>query len=143
MSGAVGRLRENLVKVVSTLVTGVWMVGLFTGQDWWLAALLFGYVAVVPVAKILAGEHEYEERETREGREESATESTDEALATLRERYAGGELAEAQFERKLERLLEVETVEDASRYHDSGLSGNTSGSGPTSIAGREREPEPE
>ncbi|USZ71820.1 SHOCT domain-containing protein [Natronosalvus halobius] len=35
------------------------------------------------------------------------------ALAMLRTRYAAGELTDAQFEHKLERLLEVETLEDA------------------------------
>jgi uncharacterized membrane protein len=37
---------------------------------------------------------------------------SDDALATLRERYARGDLSDAQFEAKLERLLEVETRED-------------------------------
>lgn len=35
-----------------------------------------------------------------------------EALETLRERYARGELTDEQFERKVERLLETETLED-------------------------------
>lgn len=37
----------------------------------------------------------------------------DEALATLRERYARGELDEAEFERKVEALLETESPESA------------------------------
>jgi hypothetical protein len=34
------------------------------------------------------------------------------ALGTLRNRYAQGELTDEQFERKVERLLETETLED-------------------------------
>ncbi|AUV82700.1 hypothetical protein C2R22_14475 [Salinigranum rubrum] len=39
--------------------------------------------------------------------------STDEALRTLRTRYARGELTDEAFEARLERLLETETVADA------------------------------
>ncbi|SFR58563.1 SHOCT domain-containing protein [Halogeometricum limi] len=39
-------------------------------------------------------------------------ETSDTALATLRTRYARGELSEEQFEAKLERLVDVETLED-------------------------------
>jgi hypothetical protein len=46
--------------------------------------------------------------------------NTDEALAVLRTRYARGELSDAQFERKLERLLGTETVEDAEEFVDDG-----------------------
>ncbi|WP_312912385.1 SHOCT domain-containing protein [Natronosalvus caseinilyticus] len=42
-----------------------------------------------------------------------SSEDRADALATLRTRYAAGELTDAQFEHKLERLLEVETLEDA------------------------------
>lgn len=47
-----------------------------------------------------------------EGTTESAADTRD-ALETLRERYAAGELTDEQFERKLERLLDTETLEDA------------------------------
>jgi hypothetical protein len=42
-----------------------------------------------------------------------ADRSTDEALRTLRTRYARGELTDEAFETRLERLLETETVADA------------------------------
>lgn len=41
------------------------------------------------------------------------------ALETLRTRYAASELTDEQFEHKLERLLEVETVEDATSWQRS------------------------
>ncbi|ADQ66980.1 Predicted membrane protein (DUF2078) [Halogeometricum borinquense DSM 11551] len=42
----------------------------------------------------------------------TSDDDSDDALSTLRERYARGELTDAQFEAKLERLVEVETLED-------------------------------
>lgn len=114
-----GRLRENAVSIVSTLVTAVWLGAMFTGQSWWLAAMLVGYIAVVPITAMLFGDDEdREEWLDRDADEESTDRSADEEtpLETLRRRYAEGELSEAQFERKLDQLLETETVEAAEAY---------------------------
>jgi len=43
---------------------------------------------------------------------------TAEALATLRDRYARGNLSEPEFERRLERLLETESVDEARTHLD-------------------------
>ncbi|WP_129116510.1 SHOCT domain-containing protein [Halegenticoccus tardaugens] len=132
------RLRENATEIASVLVTGFWLAALVSGQSWWLAALLFGYIVVVPIVALLFGDDD-DRREWWDddwwggdwwsdwwGSSESESETeTDEAraaepdgmretpLETLRRRYAAGELTEAQFERKLEVLLETETLEDA------------------------------
>ncbi|MEZ3116708.1 SHOCT domain-containing protein [Halobaculum sp. MBLA0147] len=127
---ALDRLRDNLTGIVSLLVTGVWMTGLFTGQEWWLPALIVGYAVVLPLVGILAGEDtdaddwvdlgDSQSADTSERRrtehDEADGGSTKDALETLRERYARGELTEQQFERKLDRLLETESVEDAEAY---------------------------
>lgn len=133
MSRPSRRFRENIPEITAVLVTGLWLGALFTGQDWWLAFMLVGYVAIIPIVSILFGEDEEEEEEQRAraperapgGRTEPAdpgTESrnadrtahgSEDALQTLRDRYARGELTDEQFERKLERLLETETLEDA------------------------------
>ncbi|WP_049903226.1 SHOCT domain-containing protein [Halococcus agarilyticus] len=126
------RFRENATGITSTVVTGVWLVALFTGQSWWLAALLFGYIVVVPVVSMLFGddedweEHADEERADDEHWEDGWTgggwtteDSSDEppetdnrdALETLRNRYARGELTDEQFERKVERLLDTDSLE--------------------------------
>lgn len=116
------RLRENATGIVSTLVTGIWLGAMFTNQDWWLAAMLVGYVAVVPITAMLFGDDEESEvaerakeraGERRERRQQEAAAVEDESpLEALRRRYAEGELTDEQFERKLEALLETETVED-------------------------------
>jgi uncharacterized membrane protein len=114
------RFRENAVGIVSTLVTAVWMGALFTSQDWWLAALIVGYAAVIPVTAMLFGDED-EAEEAMDGswdywrgrpKREEDDEDEETALETLRRRYAEGELSEEQFERKLDQLLETETIED-------------------------------
>ena len=127
--GAADRLRENATAVTSTVVTGVWLAALFTGQEWWLAALLFGYIAVVPPVAMLFGDEEDVEEwwdeavsgidgvgDSGDPDAAPAEPTTDsdarDTLETLRDRYARGELTDEQFERKLERLLETESLED-------------------------------
>ncbi|MFC4548689.1 MULTISPECIES: SHOCT domain-containing protein [Halorussus] len=121
------RLRENATKVASTLVTGLWLVAMFTGQDWWLAALFVGYFVVVPIVALLFGDEDDISEwwddgddadwggawtgEESEDESEPAEPNNRDALETLRERYARGELTDEQFERKLERLLDTETLE--------------------------------
>ncbi|WP_435157225.1 SHOCT domain-containing protein [Haladaptatus sp. DFWS20] len=136
------RLAENATGITSTLVTGFWLVALFTGQDWWLAAMLFGYVVVIPIVAMLFDQEDEVDTwwndmwsdlsdkpdwwngfgglgEAKSGKSEKPSEPREptesnnkEALETLRNRYARGELTDEQFERKLERLMEVETIED-------------------------------
>ena len=115
------RLRENATQVASLLVTGLWLALLFSGVGGmlWLIVLLVGYIVVVPLVALLYGdEADVEEWWDEDERERIETEPTDtdregrDALETLRDRYAAGELTDEQFERKLERLLETETLED-------------------------------
>ncbi|MCL7417314.1 MAG: SHOCT domain-containing protein [Halalkalicoccus sp.] len=124
------RLRENATAIASTVVTGIWLAALLTGQSWWLGALILGYVVVVPVVALLFGDEDDREewwddwvgeesdweawfgtKEDGPENEERTTSNRD-ALETLRYRYARGELTDEQFERKLERLLETDTLEN-------------------------------
>ena len=116
MSSPRRRVRENITSIVSVLVTGIWLTALFTSQSWWLAFMLFGYIVIVPITAILYGDQADIEEwwdDTAATVEEDDTADEDDALETLRARYARGELTDEQFERKLERLLETETLEDA------------------------------
>jgi uncharacterized membrane protein len=116
------RLRENATETASTIVTGIWLAAMFTGQDWWLAALLFGYVVVVPVVALLFGDEDdveewldvrNDDRSAGDAETDDSAESGNrDALETLRERYARGDLTDEQFERKVERLLDTESLED-------------------------------
>ncbi len=115
MSSPARRARQNATGIVSTVVTGVWLAALFLDQEWWLPFMLFGYVVLVPVTAMLFGDEEemaewWDDSSTTV--ENKNTEKEDDPLEQLRARYARGELTEEQFERKLDRLLETETLED-------------------------------
>jgi uncharacterized membrane protein len=114
MSGPRRRARENLTEIVSVLVTGIWLAALFTGQGWWLAFMLIGYIAIVPVTALLTGDSDAIEEWWDEEEDITTSEQSTEndALETLRDRYARGELTDKEFERKVERLLETESIED-------------------------------
>lgn len=118
-SGPRQRFRENLSGIVATIHTGVWLAAMLTGQSWWLAYMLFGYIVIVPLVGMVfedPGAMEDDsatgEATVPEGRRPGAPTEDDDALATLRERYARGELTDEQFNRKVDRLLETETIED-------------------------------
>jgi uncharacterized membrane protein len=64
-------------------------------------------------------------RETSEG-VDVGDESEADALDTLRDRYARGELDDEEFERKLEALLKTEVPEDARRRIERGRGGELS-----------------
>ncbi|KDE60427.1 hypothetical protein EL22_23635 [Halostagnicola sp. A56] len=128
------RVRENITEITTMVVTGLWLALMFLGVDsgLWLAVLLVGYVVVIPIVALVFGDETDREEWWGDGSWEESDTSTDtetesdsrsdptttpesnnrEALEMLRSRYAAGELTDEQFERKLERLLETETIED-------------------------------
>ncbi len=104
-----------------TLAAG--LGGMFAGVPNWWAAFVVGYGFVLPAVAMLERDESAETTSSAtSGTQSAGSSSTDlgddeasrtDAMETLRERYARGELSEAQFERKLERLLETETLENA------------------------------
>ncbi|ARS89017.1 SHOCT domain-containing protein [Natrarchaeobaculum aegyptiacum] len=167
-----GRFRENLTEITALLVTGVWLALLLSpiGGSAWLVALLVGYLVVVPIVALLYGDeldrkewwddwvgdmlYWYDESDleddsdgvqtaqTAQTADSASDPTTREALETLRARYAGGELTDEQFERKLDRLLETETLEDAERWRRNAELERGSGeaaSGPADARGRDDE----
>lgn len=121
MSDSIGeRARRDASGIAAVLVTGTWLALLMLGvpNNIWLAVMLFGYIAVVPLAGMLFEEDEKTEQSTDRETESTATEAqtAETALERIRRRYAEGELTDEQFEQKLERLLETETLEDVETY---------------------------
>ena len=120
---------DPVVSAVALLVLGAGLGSLFgvpvlTAVEFWVIFAI-GYAVVVPLTSLLRGRADDAEvdgsRRRQVGAERVADadaddrpeESVDTALDYLRDRYVRGELSEAQFERKLETLLETGTPADA------------------------------
>ncbi|KTG25599.1 hypothetical protein AUR66_00905 [Haloferax profundi] len=102
-------LEQVVAGVVMALTFLVGFGLLALGYPFFWVAFPVGFAGVLPAAIGLV--RLYESRQTEEADEEQS--ETEDALATLRRRYANGELTEEEFEAKVERLLETETVADA------------------------------
>ncbi|WP_436903374.1 SHOCT domain-containing protein [Halovenus halobia] len=109
------RATANASGIAATIVTGTWLALLMLDfpSEIWLAVMLFGYIAVVPVISMLFDEDDAEATTDQQPARSEAESDSEDALERLRRRYAEGELTDEQFERKLERLLETETLEAA------------------------------
>ena len=108
-------LPEGSAGVASMLVLTVGLAALVLDQSWFWAVFVVGFAGVVPLVAVLSEDDEEASETSRGGGDETTGESRTEALETLRERYARGELTHEEFERKLEALMETETPEGAER----------------------------
>jgi uncharacterized membrane protein len=115
MSG-VELLPEGSAGVASMLVLTVGLAVLFLDQPWFWVVFAVGFAGIVPLIAVLSkGDESENPSETSRDVDETTEESRTEALETLRDRYARGELTHEEFERKLEALIETESPERAER----------------------------
>ncbi|WP_101295624.1 SHOCT domain-containing protein [Halegenticoccus soli] len=119
--------RENeeadspLEQVVGGVVIGLILLTAFgllaAGYDWFWVVFPVGFAGLLPAAVGLV--RWYERRNRRERpREGRRAAERDRALATLRDRYARGEIDDEEFERRLDRVLSTETLADAATERD-------------------------
>lgn len=134
-------LSEQLVAIVAVGTFGVGTLAAIAGVDNAWMIFVAGWFLAVPILAIVSdGLQELVSREEPDRATASADEATDEtadALETLRERYARGEIDELTFERKVEALLETETVADAQDAIDRRLD-RASGAAQSSRSGVDR-----
>jgi len=76
------------------------------------ATFILGFFVLIPLVLLLGEDFPLVEPPEADGRPTSTTATNENPLATLRERYATGEIGEEEFERKLDRLLETEGLEE-------------------------------
>lgn len=120
MSTVRERAVENVTGIVSMLILGLGFVALFAGVEYFFLVWVFGFAVVVPIVAML-----FEESGTESATVHTApathrsSDDTSDALTTLRERYARGDLTDEQFERKLDRLFETDSPENAADWRAS------------------------
>jgi uncharacterized membrane protein len=122
MSTPLERAREEFTGILVFLILGAGFVALFAGYSWFWMVWVLGFAVLLPIVGILTGETEEDDEELPIGARRTGTETShsgthdervEDALETLRARYARGDLSDEQFERKLEALLETESPEEA------------------------------
>ena len=91
--------------VVSVLTLAVGLGGLALGVEWAWIAFPLGYGGVLPLAVSYARRSDAERSDARRRDRDAAD---DGPLATLRDRYARGDIDDEEFERRVEGLLETE-----------------------------------
>jgi uncharacterized membrane protein len=113
---AVGNARD----ILSLLILGAGFVALFGGGEYFFLIWIIGFAVVLPIVAILSGNPTAATMTCCTGdvsafevdKHDDANRTTSDTLETLRDRYARGELTDEQFERKLDHLLETESVEE-------------------------------
>lgn len=104
---------EHAILAVSIIAALLGVSILASGEIAALGVLAIGVVGFA----YLERDSEWLEART-DSREYSNEDPGEEALATLRRRYARGDIEKAEFERKLDDLLETETIDRAERYRE-------------------------
>ncbi len=100
---------ETVVAGAVTMLTLTVAFGLlFAGVPYFWVAFPVGFGGLLPMS--VGAAQRYRRRQETDSR---PARDGDDALVTLRERYARGELTDAEFEEQVERLLETEDPETA------------------------------
>ncbi|MFB6360564.1 MAG: SHOCT domain-containing protein [Halobacteriales archaeon] len=109
-------LLDELPGITAVTILGLGFIVLGLGYSWFWVVWVAGFVSLVPITAILS--EAIGEADT----DEASPADEAEALEVLRERYAAGEIDDAEFERRLDALLGTETVEEARDRVDDGRS---------------------
>lgn len=114
--------RNEAFGIIALLTLGLGFVGMVAGIEYFFVIWVLGFAVVLPILGILFGEtdtdKELDMNRERTTEDDQRTESSTDALTTLRNRYARGALTDETFERKLDRLLETESPENASEWRE-------------------------
>ena len=98
-------LEQIAAGAVTALTLTVAFGLLFLGVPYFWVAFPVGFGGLLPMA--VGAARLYQRRQATAPTDDAE----DDAIATLRDRYARGELTDAEFERQVERLLETEDVD--------------------------------
>lgn len=100
---------------VTLFVLSVAFGALALGNSWFWIAFPIGFGGLLPLS--LGYVRRYESNRNRnDTRDRTRADSSDPALSVLRDRYARGEIDEREFESRVERLLETESIGESRAY---------------------------
>jgi len=99
--------------VVTLAVLSVAFGALALGNSWFWIVFPIGFGGLLPLSLGYVRRYEHDRSETHGTTRASPD---DPALSALRDRYARGEIDEREFEDRVERLLETESIAEARTY---------------------------
>ena len=105
----------TLSGLTTLAILGVAFGALALGIPYFWVVFPVGFGGVLPLVLAYSRRTDHDDAGAST-RVETTDPTSDEALRTLRARYARGELTDEAFESRLERLLETETVAEATRW---------------------------
>ena len=105
----------EMLAIFVFLTLGAGFVAMVAGMPYFWLIWVFGFAVVLPILGILFPEDEADSELAED--ERGADVSTD-PLTSLRDQYARGDLTDEEFERKLDRLLETESPENAAEWRE-------------------------
>lgn len=109
-------LQSTVASATTGLILAVAFGLLAVGVPWFWVVFPVGFAGLLPVVLKLTQHYESHQSPRQPPGSESTTTAETDALETLRNRYARREIDEAEFERRLDALLETESVERAVDY---------------------------
>lgn len=129
---------------VVTLPVGI-LAAVFLGGEAALAVFIIGWLLLTPASAILfdapaSDPTEEDLHDPAEQQVDSEERSSEDPVEALRERYARGEIDEAELERRLDALLETEDVDrDDERGIERAVENIDTGGSAGSVTGRDTE----
>lgn len=115
MKGPSELTRGEMFGIFVLLTLGAGFVAMAAGMPYFFLIWVLGFAVVLPIAGILFPEDDADSELAED--EQGADLSTD-PLTSLRDQYAGGDLTDEEFERKLDGLLETESPENAAEWRE-------------------------
>ena len=115
MKGPSELTRDEMFGIFVLLTLGAGFVAMAAGMPYFFLIWVLGFAVVLPILGILFPEDEADSELAED--EQGADVSTD-PLTSLRDQYARGDLTDEEFERKLDRLLESESPENAAEWRE-------------------------
>ncbi|ELZ10877.1 hypothetical protein C479_08698 [Halovivax asiaticus JCM 14624] len=112
-------LIEALIPVIAVATLPIGTLALiFLDSSIGLAIFIVGWFLLVPLLGVLSGLSDEDFDIERGERTDDVASKRQDPLETLRERYARGEIDEAEFERRVDDLLDTDPTETDSRVRD-------------------------